>query len=151
MMSESESVSHSVMSNFLWPHGLSPSRILCPEKFPGKNTGVGSHSFLQGIEPGSPGLQANSLPPEPPGNSKWCLNSLNTISQLRYGLSCALRADLRTSSPIKNDVCNLSTHLTGKCISGVHLFVSWKLFTLKATVALGIDSAPQARAVNWPV
>ena len=38
----------------------------------GKNTGVGSHSFLQvnlpysGIEPGCPSLQAASLPSEPP-------------------------------------------------------------------------------------
>ena len=41
--------------------------------FPGKNTGVGCHSLLQGIfpnpgiEPGSPALQADYLPSEPPG------------------------------------------------------------------------------------
>ena len=40
---------------------------------PGKNPGVGSHSLLQGIfltqglNPGSPALQADSLPYEPPG------------------------------------------------------------------------------------
>ena len=28
-----------------------PARILCPWNSPGKNTGVGSHSFLQGIFP----------------------------------------------------------------------------------------------------
>ena len=94
------------MSNFLQPHGL-PS----PRNFPGQNTGVGSHSLLQGIfptqgsnpslphcrqilyclrhqgspqileypipspgylsepgiEPGSPALQADSLPAELPG------------------------------------------------------------------------------------
>ena len=43
--------------------------------FPGKNTGVGSHSLLQGnlpnpgTEPGSPALQADSLPSKPPGVS----------------------------------------------------------------------------------
>ena len=40
---------------------------------PGKNTGVGSHSLLQGIflgsKPRSPALQADSLPSEPPGKS----------------------------------------------------------------------------------
>ena len=28
-----------------------PSRLLCPSDFPGKNTGVGCHAFLQGIFP----------------------------------------------------------------------------------------------------
>ena len=44
-----ETFSHSVMSNSLWPHGLQPARLLCPRNFPGKNMGVGCHSFLQGI------------------------------------------------------------------------------------------------------
>ena len=33
----------------LGPHGLQPSRLLCPWDFPGKNTGVGCHFLLQGI------------------------------------------------------------------------------------------------------
>ena len=33
----------------LLPHGLEPTRLLCPWNSPGKNTGVGCHSFLQGI------------------------------------------------------------------------------------------------------
>ena len=44
-----ESVSCSVMSNFLQPYGLQPARLLCPCNSPGKNIGVGSHSLLQGI------------------------------------------------------------------------------------------------------
>ena len=67
------------------------TRLLCPWDSPGKNTGVGCHVLLQGIfwtwqeywsglpcpspgdlldpgiEPESPALQADSLPPEPPG------------------------------------------------------------------------------------
>ena len=46
----------------------------CPWDSPGKNTGVDSHSLLQGIflpdpgiEPGFPALQADSLPSEPTG------------------------------------------------------------------------------------
>ena len=67
-----------------------PTRLLCPwgfpmdcgpsgfsvhGDFPGKNTGVGCHFLLQGnlpdpgIEPGSPALQADSSPSEPPGKS----------------------------------------------------------------------------------
>ena len=33
----------------LQPHGLQPSRLLCPWNSPGKNTGVGCPSLLQGI------------------------------------------------------------------------------------------------------
>ena len=41
-------VSHSVVSDCLRFHGLSPTRLLCPWDFPGKNTGVGCHFLLQG-------------------------------------------------------------------------------------------------------
>ena len=37
------------MSDSLQPHGLQPTRLLCPWDSPGKNTGVGCHSLLQGI------------------------------------------------------------------------------------------------------
>ena len=59
------SESRSVVSNSLRPHGL-----YSPWNSPGQNTGVGSLSLLQGnlpdlgIEPGSPELQADSLPSE---------------------------------------------------------------------------------------
>ena len=33
------------------PHGLQPTRLLCPWDSPGKNTGVGCHSLLQEIFP----------------------------------------------------------------------------------------------------
>ena len=75
MATKGESVSHSVVSDSSRPHGLEPSRLLCPRNSPGKNTRVGSHSLLQenlpdpGIEPGSPTLQADSLPSEPAGKS----------------------------------------------------------------------------------
>ena len=42
-------LSCSVVSNSLQLHGLYPARLLCPWDFPGKNTGVGCHSLLQGI------------------------------------------------------------------------------------------------------
>ena len=43
----------------LYAFGPEPARLLCPWNFPGKNTGVGSHSFLQGIfltQGSNPGL-----------------------------------------------------------------------------------------------
>ena len=43
------SVSFSVVSNSLRPHGLYPARLLWSWNSPGKNTGVGIHSLLQGI------------------------------------------------------------------------------------------------------
>ena len=41
----------SVTPSCLRPHGPEPCRLLCPWDFPGKNTGVGSHSLLQEIFP----------------------------------------------------------------------------------------------------
>ena len=46
---ESESVSCSVASNFLWPHVAHQAPLFMDS--PGQNTGVGSHSPLQGIFP----------------------------------------------------------------------------------------------------
>ena len=59
---ESESESHSVVSNTLWPHGLNS-----PWNSPDQNTGVESIPSPRdrpnlGIKPGSPALQADSLP-----------------------------------------------------------------------------------------
>ena len=52
-------LSLSVMSDSLQPHGLQPTRLLCPWNSPGQNTGAGCHSLLQGISPAqglNPGL-----------------------------------------------------------------------------------------------
>ena len=68
---ESESVSHSVVSDSLRPHGLYPVRLLYPWSSPGKNTGVGSHSLLQRTFQPRNWTQvsciADSLLSEPPG------------------------------------------------------------------------------------
>ena len=42
-------LSHSVMSDSLQPHGLQPTRLLCPWDLPGKKAGVGGCFLLQGI------------------------------------------------------------------------------------------------------
>ena len=56
-----ETVSHSVVFDSSWPHGLEPTMLFCPWNSPGKNTGVGCHFLLQGIFP-TQGLNS-SLPP----------------------------------------------------------------------------------------
>ena len=45
----SSSVRLSVVSDFLWPLGSYPARLLCPWDSSGKNTGVGCHSLPHGI------------------------------------------------------------------------------------------------------
>ena len=53
-------VSHSVVSDLLWPHRLSPARLLHPWNSPSKNAGLDCHSFLQRNFPtkgSNPGLQ----------------------------------------------------------------------------------------------
>ena len=62
------------------PMDCSPQGSFCPQDSPGKNTGVGSYSLLQGIfstqglrrigKPRSPTVQADSLQSEPPGKPK---------------------------------------------------------------------------------
>ena len=79
-----ESVSHSIVSDSVTPWTVQPTRFLCPWDSPSKNTGV-TYQSLQariqewlampfsrrtsdpGTEPGSPALQADSSPSEPPG------------------------------------------------------------------------------------
>ena len=50
-VAKSESASRWVMSYSLHLHALQPARVLCPWNSPGKNTGVGCRSLLQGIFP----------------------------------------------------------------------------------------------------
>ena len=45
------SISHSVMSNFLRPHGLQPTRLPYPQSSPSKKPGGGCRFLLQGIFP----------------------------------------------------------------------------------------------------
>ena len=64
------SVSRSVLSGSLQPHGLWPARILCPWNSPGKHSQVGSRSLLQEIFP-TQGLNAGFL------HCRWILNHVS--------------------------------------------------------------------------
>ena len=81
-----------------------PTRFLCPWNSPGKNTGVGSLFPSPGdlpdpgIKPGSPALQADTLPSEPPRkpiqmeiqystyNCNLLLNTYVSLNSLWYSL-----------------------------------------------------------------
>ena len=77
------------------PHGLQPTRLLCPRDSPGTNAGMGCRALLQGIVP-TQGLnprlscflcwQASSLPLEPPGKSVLCLGPVRSIEIFNLGL-----------------------------------------------------------------
>ena len=67
--------SHSVVSDSSRPHGLQPTRLLCPWDSPGKNTGVGCHCLRfmvkspevilrqkSNIKPRIKSMQHNTLP-----------------------------------------------------------------------------------------
>ena len=65
------------MSNSLRPHGLQPTKLLCPCNSLGKNPGVGCYALLQGIFPTQKSnlcllrllpWQVDSLPLAPPGH-----------------------------------------------------------------------------------
>ena len=79
----------------LQPHGLQPTRLLCPWDFPGKDTGMGCHFLLRGssepgIEPGSPALWTASVPTELQGNPKFILKLKKvgkTTRLFRYDLN----------------------------------------------------------------
>ena len=66
-------LSHSVVSDSFRPHGLQPTRLLCPWGFSRQEywsrwpcPPPGDLPY-PGIKPRSPALQADSLPSEPPG------------------------------------------------------------------------------------
>ena len=96
---ERESVSHSVMSDSLRPHGLLPARLLCWWDFPGENTGVGCHFLLQGIFPNQGsnlGLLHGRqilLPTEPPGKPSLIIRkiSIKAISSQFFGKALSNR------------------------------------------------------------
>ena len=71
----------SVVSDSLQPHGLQPTRLLCPWNFPGKNTAVDCHFFLQEFFPTqrsipSPALTGRFFATEPPGKEISTLKSI---------------------------------------------------------------------------
>ena len=100
---ESESESHSLVSDSLQPHGL-----YSPWNFPGQNTGVGSHSLLQGVFPphgSNPALLhcrqiLYCL-------SQYCWLSIVVVSLKYWDLTWGWWAGRSESAPRKNDLLRL--------------------------------------------
>ena len=65
--SEKRKGSRSVVSDSSRPHGLRPTRLLCPWDFPGKSTGVGCHRLVldtsQALQGAQSGVNENSHVP----------------------------------------------------------------------------------------
>ena len=51
----------SVVSDSSRPHGLQPTRLLCPWEFPGKSTGVGYHCLLQYFYEGNSNIRTRII------------------------------------------------------------------------------------------
>ena len=90
-------------------HWQSGSLPLAPPGKPYNNTGVGSHSFLQGnlpnpgIEPKSPTLQMVSLPAESPGKPK----TVPAAAAARSFQSCPTLCDPIDRSPLGSAVSGI--------------------------------------------
>ena len=75
----------SVVSDSLQPHGLQPTRLLCPSGFSRQEYWSGlpcpppGDLPDPGTEPRSPVLQANSLPTEPPGKHALSIRILKLL------------------------------------------------------------------------
>ena len=83
----------SVISDSLQPNGQLPARLLCPWDSPGKNTGVGCHTLLQGIcSTQGPNLhllcllhwQVVCLTPAPPGKHFYSFRPLHVNGAHSY-------------------------------------------------------------------
>ena len=103
------------MLTLLDPHGLQPTRLLCPWDFSRQEYWSGlpfpSPGDLAdpGIEPRSPALQVDFLPAEPPGKPKSTgVGSLSLLQQI------FLIPGIKPGSP-ELQVDSLPTELSGKC------------------------------------
>ena len=75
-------LSHSVMYDSLWPHGLYPARLLCPRDFPGKN-------FTSGLPFPPPGNLPELVSPASQADS-WPLCHLGSFSTTRKARNACL-------------------------------------------------------------
>ena len=96
------------MSDSTQPHGLQPTRLLCPWDSPGKNTGAGYHALLQWIFPTQGSnlhllcpihWQLGSLPQAPPGKPLLSASLLSQKEQNQCVWANGYLADTRLEGP----------------------------------------------------
>ena len=87
--------SHSVLSDSSRPHGLQPTRLLCPWDFPGKSTGVGCHCLNQPwVYMYSPSWTCLPPPsPSHPSGSSQCTSHEHPVSFIEPGLAICFTYD----------------------------------------------------------
>ena len=74
----------------LRPHGLQPTRLLCPRDFPCKNTGICYHFLLKGILPTQGSnlcllhWQATSFPLSHLGSPLFCIRAYRILMNHQY-------------------------------------------------------------------
>ena len=78
------------MSSSFPPYRLYPARLLCPRDSPGKNTGVGCHTHLQGLFPTQ--------------GSNWCLLRLLHWTQILYCWANGEASLMDLEVPQKGDI-----------------------------------------------
>ena len=113
----------------LWPHGLQPTRLLCPwvfsrwEYWAGLPCPPTGDLSKPGVEPRSPALQADSLPSEPPGKPKISVGiSVGWVSGLPDSLS--YREARATACGVTELDITERTHTATTLVSGSKLCVT---------------------------
>ena len=142
-------LSHSVVSNSLWPHGLQPARLLCPQDSPGKNTEVGCHFCLQGIFPtqgSNPGLphcrqtlyplshQGTPTLPEPPEKH----NFRCSVKSLSCALLFVIHGLQHTRPPCPSPTPRAYSNYSNSCPSSqwCHLIISSSVIPFSSAFSL---------------
>ena len=86
------------MSDSLQPHGLWPTRLLCPWDSPGKNTEMGCYFLLQGVFP----TQGSNLD-LPHAGSFFTMALLENISNMTveyHSVFCLIQAPRSDEAPL---------------------------------------------------
>ena len=152
----------------MWPHGLQPTRFLCPWDFPGKNTRVGCHFLLQGIfltqelNPQPLHWQAASftteLPEEPNRNPITFFKKLiQSVSQFSHSVvsdflwSHGLQHARLLCPLLSPGVCSNSCPLSQWCYLSNHLILCCPLLLLPSLVpSIKVFPMSWLFAFTWP-
>ena len=152
-------LSKSVMSDSLWPHRLYPTRLHCLWEFPGKNTGVGCHTLLQGIFP-TQGLSPGLLCLSPaltglsslPGKPHWFLQFSSVQSLSRVWLfATSWIAACQASLSITISQSSLKLTSIESVMPSSHLILCRPLLLLPPIPpSIRVFSNESTRHMRWP-
>ena len=134
------------MSDSSRPHGLQPTRLICPWDSPGKNTGVDCQFFLQGIFP-TQGWnlhllhwQVDSLPLSHQGNSNYhTIALISQASKVKLNILQArfqqymnrelpdVQAGFRKGRGTRDQIANICWIITEKAMAPHSSTLAWKI------------------------